>query len=186
MHKIRVVHRFGHSAERVFDAWLDAGTAGAWLFATAWRPMVSVQIDAREGGRFRFVGEEYGRRVEYAGEYLRIGRPLRLELSLSSADGLGEGTLVSVGIEPSKRGCELSLEHDRLPTSRADEMANRWSGILYGLNTMLASYSANSQPKTRRESTSSGVANPRQVSNLAVVRALPDADFAGFPSEDRL
>jgi anti-sigma regulatory factor (Ser/Thr protein kinase) len=40
----------------------------------------------------------------------------------------------------------------------------------------------NSRPKTRRESTPCCVANPRQVPNLAVVRALPDADFACFPS----
>ena len=38
-----------------------------------------------------------------------------------------------------------------------------------------------SWPKTGRESTSCCVPNPRQVFNLAVVRALPEADFAGFP-----
>src|SRR3954463_1053081 len=38
----------------------------------------------------------------------------------------------------------------------------------------------NSRPKTRRESAPCCVANPRQVSNLAVVRALPGADFASF------
>src|SRR3954451_5150673 len=39
----------------------------------------------------------------------------------------------------------------------------------------------NSRPKTRRESAPCFVANPRQVSNLAVVRALPGADSARFP-----
>jgi hypothetical protein len=41
---------------------------------------------------------------------------------------------------------------------------------------------ADSRPKTGRESTPCSVANPRQVFNLAAVRALPDADFAGFPT----
>ena len=41
---------------------------------------------------------------------------------------------------------------------------------------------ANSRPKTRRESAPCCVANPREVSNLVPVRALPDADFAGFPT----
>jgi len=46
----------------------------------------------------------------------------------------------------------------------------------------LVSRPTNSRPKTRRESAPCDVANPRQVSNLAAVRALPDADFAGFPT----
>ena len=50
--------------------------------------------------------------------------------------------------------------------------------LLFGL----ASYLINSWPKTRRESTPCCVTNPRQVFNLAVVRALPDADFARFPT----
>ena len=40
----------------------------------------------------------------------------------------------------------------------------------------------NSRLKTRRESAPCCVTNPRQVFNLAVVRALPDTDFAGFPT----
>jgi len=40
----------------------------------------------------------------------------------------------------------------------------------------------NSRPKTGRESTSCGVTNPHQVFNLVPVRALPEADFAGFPT----
>ena len=47
---------------------------------------------------------------------------------------------------------------------------------------VLVSRPINSRLKTGRESTSCGVTNPRQVFNLAVVRALPEADFAGFPT----
>ena len=32
---VRVTRRFGAAPQRVFDAWLDAKTAGKWLFATA-------------------------------------------------------------------------------------------------------------------------------------------------------
>ena len=31
---VRVTHRFGHSPECVFDAWLDPAKAGKFLFAT--------------------------------------------------------------------------------------------------------------------------------------------------------
>src|SRR3954451_2559604 len=48
--------------------------------------------------------------------------------------------------------------------------------------SVLVSCSVSSLPKTRRESTRCCVTNPQQVPNLLPVRALPDADFAGFPT----
>src|SRR3954447_9030036 len=50
------------------------------------------------------------------------------------------------------------------------------------IRASLVSCSVSSLPKTRRESTPCCVTNPQQVPNLLPVRALPDADFAGFPT----
>ena len=52
---VRVPHRYKASPERVFDAWLNPVLASHWLFATASRPLVHVEIDARVEGSFRFV-----------------------------------------------------------------------------------------------------------------------------------
>ena len=49
---VRVTRRFNASAERVFDAWLDANRAATFLFATAAGRMVRADIDARVGGSF--------------------------------------------------------------------------------------------------------------------------------------
>jgi len=59
--EVRVAQRFRASAERVFNAWVDPGTAGRWLFATALRPMSGVSIDARAGGASTSRAGETGR-----------------------------------------------------------------------------------------------------------------------------
>jgi len=38
---------------------------------------------------------------------------------------------------PLRRGCELRLTHTNVPASRANEIENRWTGILYGLGETL-------------------------------------------------
>jgi hypothetical protein len=47
---IRVTGRCDAPASRVFDAWLDPGIAGKWLFATAARPIAHVEIAPRKRG----------------------------------------------------------------------------------------------------------------------------------------
>ncbi len=51
--------------ERVFDAWLDAGAVGQWLFATPGGVMEKVEIDPRVGGKFLIV-ERRGDALEAA------------------------------------------------------------------------------------------------------------------------
>ena len=63
---LRLTYRFDAQPQRVFDAWLDPPLAARWLFATASRPIARVDIDARVGGRFRFVDRDYGGAIAYA------------------------------------------------------------------------------------------------------------------------
>lgn len=134
--EIRVRRRFGASAERVFDAWLDPTVAGRWLFATATRPITHVEIDARVAGAFRFAERSEGRLTQHTGEYLEIVPPRRLAFTL--VVGNRTVTRVTVEIEPVRTGCELTLTHAGLPSDRADQSEARWTGILYGLGVTLA------------------------------------------------
>ena len=164
---IRVDARYGAVPRRVFNAWLDPDIAGKWLFATATRPIASVEIDARVAGPFRFVERREGSRVEHTGEYIEIVPHRRLVFSLALDDRPRVLTRVSVEIEPRGVGCQLSLTHENVPSDQVDATEARWTGILYGLGVTLDSYADDPMAKRRR------------IAPDAVVRHLALDDPAG-------
>lgn len=133
---IRLTRRFRAPPRRVFNAWLDPGLAGRWLFATALRPMTEVEIDARVGGEFRLADRRNGETTEHHGRYVEIVPHRRLVFTLGEQR---RATRVTVEINQRKRGCELRLRHENLPPDRAHDTEARWTGILYGLGEALAS-----------------------------------------------
>jgi len=135
--EVRVTHRFRASAQRVFDAWLDPGTAVRWLFATAWHPMAGVRIDARAGGSFRFDDQRNGEGIVQAGRYIEIARPRRLVFTLSGQRRSRDLSRVIVEIASVGSGCELTLVHESVLPDRASHIEGRWAGMLYGLGTIL-------------------------------------------------
>ena len=135
---IRVTHRYGAPAERVFNAWLDPAAARRWLFATASRPLARVAIDARVDGSFRFVDGADATAVEYAGTYLDITPPRRLVFTLSEDGRRTDASRVTVEVSPMKKGSTVRLTQEKVPVEHAGRAAGRWSGILYGLGVTLA------------------------------------------------
>src|SRR5262245_49325697 len=148
---VRVSARIDASPERIFDAWLDPGFAGRWLFATASRPMTRVAIDARVRGRFRFADGRDGDRVEHHGVYVEIERPRRLAFTLSAAHGLPM-TRVIADIAPGDAAgaAELTVTHADVPGDFAARTEARWTGMLYGLGQMLDSEPGLARPRSRR------------------------------------
>jgi uncharacterized protein YndB with AHSA1/START domain len=134
---IHVKRRYRAPPARVFEAWLDPGIAGNWLFATALCPMERVEIDARVGGEFCFVERQDGRSTEYAGKYIEIVKHRRLAFTLSLGQLPHVDTRVTVDIAPIRNGCELSLTHENVPSDRASQLEGRWTGILFGLGETL-------------------------------------------------
>jgi uncharacterized protein YndB with AHSA1/START domain len=141
---IRVTRRFSARSDHVFNAWLDPGIAGRWLFATASRPMAHVEIDARVEGSFCFVDRRDSEITEYTGEYIEIVPERRLVFTLSLEENPHVVTRVTVEIAPLTKGCELTLTHENLPQDRASHIEGRWTGILYGLGVTLDSASRRS------------------------------------------
>jgi uncharacterized protein YndB with AHSA1/START domain len=134
---IYVTRRYDAPSARVFDAWLDPGVAGRWLFATASRPMAHVEIDARVEGSFCFVDRRDGEVSEYTGTYIEIVPHRRLVFTLSVERHPDIVTRVMVEIAPLKKGCELTLTHENVPQDHANHIEGRWTGILYGLGVTL-------------------------------------------------
>jgi len=134
--EVRVRQRFSARAERVFESWLDPGIAGRWLFATAWRPMASVTIDARAGGAFLLAEQLDGKGAVHTGRYVEIVRPRRLVFALSGGKH-SRGARVRVEITPMGAGCELTVVQESVLPGDAISTEGRWTGMLYGLATLL-------------------------------------------------
>ena len=134
--EVRVTQRFSAPAERVFEAWLDPGIAGRWLFATAWRPMTSVTIDARAGGAFRLAERLDGKGAVHTGRYVEIVKPRRLVFAISGGKR-SQAARVSIEFVPLPTGCELMLVQESVLPGDAPHTEGRWSGMLYGLAMLL-------------------------------------------------
>ena len=140
---ISVTRNFPHTPGRVFDAWLDPGKVGKWMFGPPLREekVVRMGLEAKIGGRFSFVVNREGKEFNHVGEYLEIDRPSRLVFTWGLKD-LSEDpeSRVTLEILPAAEGCDLSLSH-RIPGEWA-EFALRtkegWTKILASFERYLS------------------------------------------------
>jgi uncharacterized protein YndB with AHSA1/START domain len=129
---VRVSRRFAQSAERVFDAWLDVEKAKYFMFATETGEMVRCEIDARVGGKYVMTDRRTDGDVEHAGEYLEIVRPRRLVFTFGIPAESPDFDIVTIEIEPTESGCELTLTTEMKPAwaAYADRAREGWGKIL--------------------------------------------------------
>jgi uncharacterized protein YndB with AHSA1/START domain len=128
---LRVARKLLASPERVFDAWLDPAIARKWLFTTQESEIVTAEIEARVGGRFRFVDRRATGDIEHVGEYLAIERPHQLVFTFGVPRFSAEMTKVTVVIKPAEHGCELLLVHEGVPAEWQERTQEGW-GMLLG------------------------------------------------------
>lgn len=143
MASVTVTHRYAHSAERVFDAWLDPQLARRFLFTTADGEVVRCEIDARVGGRYTIVDRrppgdaQFTGDITHVGEYLEIDRPRRLVFTFGVPQFDPGYTRVTVEIAPDGDGCLLTLTNDDVPDEWADSNTQGWTMILESLSRTL-------------------------------------------------
>jgi uncharacterized protein YndB with AHSA1/START domain len=123
--EVVVTRQFAATAERVFDAWLDAAYLERWMFGPAVRDeeIVRLSIDACVGGKFSFLVRRQGMEIDHVGTYLEIDRPRRLVFTWGIGGESVDESRVVIEIAPlavggESTGCELTLTH---------EMDSKWA-----------------------------------------------------------
>lgn len=142
---IRVQREYDAPPERVFDAWLDPDSAGAWLFATPAGRMTRVEIDPHVGGTFRIVERRGEEDAGHAGVYLAVQRPRRLAFSFDAGDASvparRDADPVTLELEALRGGrTRLVLVHEMSAewADYAERTRAGWADILEGLAGALA------------------------------------------------
>jgi uncharacterized protein YndB with AHSA1/START domain len=137
---VRVTRNFDEPPERVYDAWLDRGTARRFLFATPDGEMGRVEIDPRIGGRWVVVERRDGEEVEHRGEYLELERPRRIAFTLQVPKYEEGVTEVVVDIADPGAGSTVTISNtmDASLEAYRKQTEEGWRGILEGLAAVLA------------------------------------------------
>ncbi len=121
---------------RVFAAWTEVEQMMRWFAPGSMRPQ-TVEVDLREGGRFRATmsgpsprtGEEMC--ITFTGTYTRIVTGELLQFSWEVQNDPGDPTFVTVEFKDVDGGTEIRLTQERIPSQ---EIWNRnrfgWGGML--------------------------------------------------------
>ncbi|MCB1218023.1 SRPBCC domain-containing protein [bacterium] len=137
---LSVSRRFSHSAEDVFDAWVDPRIAARWLFRSPGGEPGELRIDARRGGGFSITELRDGEGWEHCGEYLEFERPTLLKFTFWLARFLEQygKAIVTVEISPLEDGgCELRLTQENTPAEYIEPSTKGWNTLLGNLDTAL-------------------------------------------------
>jgi uncharacterized protein YndB with AHSA1/START domain len=142
--RVEVRRHLAASPERVFAAFASAEIVARWLRPSPDVKLTVLELEFREGGRYRFAYDTpAGERMLVGGVYRKIQAPNRLEFSwlIEPPDPhAGIESQVTVSIEPGAGGTDLLILHERF--GRADANARHaegWRGALDQLQQLLDS-----------------------------------------------
>ena len=128
--------------ERVFAAFGSAAIVAQWLTPAPDVRLTVLELDFREGGRYRFAYDTPdGQRMLVGGVYRTIDAPTHLVFSwlIEPPDvHAGLESQVTVSIAPSAGGSDLMILHERFERADANARhAEGWAGALEQLQRLL-------------------------------------------------
>jgi uncharacterized protein YndB with AHSA1/START domain len=130
-----LVRELDADCDSVFSAWTDPSIVAQWFFVGPdWQ--AEMVNDLRVGGRYELkMTTSEGQVHTMHGEYLEIQRPRRLSFTWSSH--VAKNTEVTIELEPSERGTQLTLTHRLVPADAVEPHAMGWQGCLGHLHELL-------------------------------------------------
>lgn len=142
--RVEVRRRLAAPPARVFRAFVDAAVVARWLTPAPEVKLTVLELDFREGGRYRFAYDTpEGQRMLVGGVYTKIEAPTRIEFSwlIEPPDvHAGIESQVTVSIAPTGDGSELVILHERFERDDANARhAEGWAGALEQLQRILLS-----------------------------------------------
>lgn len=142
--RVEVRRHLVATPERVFAAFASAEVVGQWLTPAPDVKLTVLELDFREGGRYRFMYDTPGgERMLVGGVYRSIEAPTRLVFSwLIEPPDIHAGieSQVTVTIAASANGSDLVILHERFERADANARhAEGWAGALAQLQQLLTS-----------------------------------------------
>lgn len=142
------VQTFKVSADRVYDAFLDADTIRQFMFGPELRDeeIVHVRLDPVVGGRFSYkvrrdIPGHGPTDIDHVGEFLELKRPSRIVFTWAVVgDSDDDPSTVTIDITPVPEGCMLTLTHSMAPkwADYVDRARGSWEKMLARLGAVLA------------------------------------------------
>jgi uncharacterized protein YndB with AHSA1/START domain len=124
---VRIRRVIAATPEQVYAAWLDPSSLARWLSPVG---HAEAEIEPRVGGRLAVTMVGDGRRIEHTGEYRELVPPRRLVFTWRSPYTGPSPSLVTVDLQATAGGTELTLVHEFLPEDAADSHGAGWGAIL--------------------------------------------------------
>jgi uncharacterized protein YndB with AHSA1/START domain len=109
-HSIRLTRTYDARPEKVFKAWTDPASIGAWLAKGEY-----FSTDVRVGGLFYIEMRALEKINPHYGRYLRVDGPRALEFTWVSEWTMGKESVVLLEFAERDGKTELTLTHDGLP-----------------------------------------------------------------------
>ncbi len=130
---VRITRTYNAKPEKVFRAWTDPASIGAWLAKGEY-----FSADVRVGGLFYIEMRGLEKINPHYGRYLRIESPGAIEFTWVSEWTAGKESVVLIELAERGGKTELTLTHDGLPNEIfADAHAKGWSSFLEELEPRL-------------------------------------------------
>jgi uncharacterized protein YndB with AHSA1/START domain len=137
---LRVSRRIAAPREKVFDAWTNPEVVRRW-WGTEQHENAGVEVDAREGGRYRLSMRDTGSNEVHTvvGEYTEVRRPERIVFTWRWEGDPGppignEETRVEVEFVEDGDGTEVVLTHSGFGSAESRGMHEHgWAAVLANL-----------------------------------------------------